>query len=67
MIVGVAHAAAPLWAERLEAILRAEFQIADFLLAEMGPIVGTHVGPGTVGAVVFQPTAEELELLLPAS
>ena len=67
VIAGVAHAAAPLWAERLEAILRAEFQIADFLLAEMGPIVGTHVGPGTVGAVVFQPTAEELELLLPAS
>lgn len=67
VIAGVAHAAAPLWAERLEAILRAEFQIADFLLAEMGPIVGTHVGPGTVGAVVFQPTTEELELLLPAS
>ncbi|MEP7008875.1 MAG: DegV family protein [Acidobacteriota bacterium] len=67
VIAGVAHAAAPLWAERLEAILRAEFQIADFLLAEMGPIVGTHVGPGTVGAVVFQPSAEELELLLPVS
>jgi DegV family protein with EDD domain len=66
VIAGVAHAAAPLWAERLEAILRAELQIADFLLAEMGPIVGTHVGPGTVGAVVFQPTAEELELLLPS-
>ncbi len=67
VIVGVAHAAAPLWAERLEAILRAEFDVADFLLAEMGPIVGTHVGPGTVGAVVFQPTTEELALLLPSS
>lgn len=65
VIAGVAHAAAPLWAERLEAILRAEFQIADFLLAEMGPIVGTHVGPGTVGAVIFQPSAEELDLLRP--
>ena len=66
VIAGVAHASAPLWAERLEAILRSELQIADFLLAEMGPIVGTHVGPGTVGAVVFQPTAEELGLLLPS-
>ncbi len=66
VIAGVAHAAAPLWAERLEATLRAELSVADFLLAEMGPIVGTHVGPGTVGAVVFQPTAEELELLAPS-
>lgn len=66
VIAGVAHAAAPLWAERLEALLRAEFQIADFLLAEMGPIVGTHVGPGTVGAVLFQPTEEELGLLVPS-
>jgi hypothetical protein len=35
------------------------------LVAEMGPTVGTHAGPGTVGVAWLQPTAEELELLAP--
>jgi DegV family protein with EDD domain len=53
--VGIAHAAAP---ERLEALRRlveherphAQIEIATIL----GPVVGTHAGPGTVGFFWFE-------------
>ena len=56
--VGIAHAAAP---ERLAALRKlveherpqAQIEIATVL----GPVVGTHAGPGTVGFVWFEDTA----------
>ena len=39
--------------------------IREMLVAELGPVVGSHVGPGMVGVMVFQPTAEEAELIAP--
>jgi DegV family protein with EDD domain len=65
VIAGVAHAKAPVWADRLRELLAGAFDVRELLVTEMGPVVGTHAGPGTVGAVVFQPTAEELPLLAP--
>ena len=65
VIAGVAHAKAPVWADRLRELLAGAFDVRELLVTEMGPVVGTHAGPGTVGAVVFQPTPEELPLLLP--
>lgn len=59
IVVAVAHAAAPTWADRLRGLLEARFTLAEFFQSDMGPVVGTHVGPGCVGCVVFQPTAEE--------
>lgn len=65
-VVGaVAHAKAPEWADRLRELLEAELDVREMLVAEMGPVVGTHAGPGTVGAALFQPTDEELELVAP--
>jgi fatty acid-binding protein DegV len=28
------------------------FETPDFFVAELGPVIGVHVGPGTVGAAV---------------
>ncbi len=65
VIVGLAHAAAPLWADRLRGYLEANFRVQELLQCEIGPVVGTHVGPGCVGAVMFQPTEAELPLIAP--
>lgn len=65
VVVGIAHAAAPEWAARLRGLLHGAFEIAELLESEIGPVVGTHVGPGCVGAAVFQPTGDELALLAP--
>lgn len=37
----------------------------EILIGEMGPVVAANAGPGTVGVALFQPTEEELELILP--
>jgi fatty acid-binding protein DegV len=48
--------------------LAAAFDVSEVIASEMGPVVGTHAGPGTVGAAFFQPeTAEEAELISPLS
>lgn len=63
VLAGVAHAKAPVWADRLGELLCKRFAVRELLRTEIGPVVGTHAGPGTVGCVVFQPTDEELDLL----
>lgn len=60
VIAGIGHANAPVWADRLRALLRDQFQIAELMQTEIGPVVGANVGPGVVGVCVFQPTEEEL-------
>jgi DegV family protein with EDD domain len=67
VVASIAHAKAPVWADRLRLLLSQSFQISELIMAEMGPVVGTHAGPGTVGAALFQPTAEELPLVSPLS
>ena len=63
----VAHASAPRWGARLRELVEKEFNVLELMEGEIGPIVGTHVGPGCVGAYMFQPTEEEIELLGPES
>jgi DegV family protein with EDD domain len=65
VVVSVAHAKAPVWADRLRGLLQKNFDVAELIVAEMGPVVGTHAGPGTVGAALFQPAADELPLVAP--
>ena len=65
IVAGIGHASAPIWADRLRNLLAQSFTITEFLLNEIGPVVGTHTGPGCVGVVVFQPTDEEAELIAP--
>jgi DegV family protein with EDD domain len=53
--VGVGHAAAPADADALVARLRAARPQASFdLLVTLGPVIGTHGGPGTLGLFWFQ-------------
>ncbi|MDP9120063.1 MAG: DegV family EDD domain-containing protein [Acidobacteriota bacterium] len=65
VVAGIAHAKAPVWADRLRSLIEKSFRVGELLVAEMGPVVGTHAGPGAVGAAMFQPTAEELPLIAP--
>ncbi|MGE5236640.1 MAG: DegV family protein [Acidobacteriota bacterium] len=65
VIVGTGHAAAPVWADRLRGLIEESFQVLELVQGEIGPVVGTHVGPGCVGAAMFQPTEEEIPLLAP--
>ncbi len=63
VFVAVGHASAPRWGSRLKEAIVEAFEVVELHEGEIGPIVGTHVGPGTIGACFFQPTVEELEIL----
>lgn len=65
LICCVAHAQAPVWADRLRQQLEKRFRILELFLADIGPVVGTHAGPGCVGAIAFQPSDEEWPLIAP--
>lgn len=65
VIAAVAHAKAPVWADRLRALLAQRFEVKECILTDIGPVIGTHAGPGAVGAAVLQPTVEEWELIEP--
>ncbi|MEM9555788.1 MAG: DegV family protein [Acidobacteriota bacterium] len=65
LVVCVAHASAPVWADRLAKLMKQSFKILELITTDIGPVVGTHSGPGTVGVVVFQPTDEEWALFAP--
>jgi len=52
--VGIAHAEAPDRAEALRKMVRATRPAADIeLVTTLGPVVGAHAGPGTVGFFWF--------------
>lgn len=65
IVLAVAHAKAPMWADRLGKLLKERFRVLELIETDIGPVVGTHTGPGCVGCVVFQPTAEEWPLIRP--
>ena len=55
--VGIAHADAPERAEALRKMVRAERPEAKIeVVTVLGPVVGTHAGPGTVGFFWFADT-----------
>jgi len=52
--VGIAHADAPERARQLEKMVHAERPHAQIeLVTDLGAVVGTHAGPGTVGLFWF--------------
>ncbi|HEV2854262.1 MAG TPA: DegV family protein [Thermoanaerobaculia bacterium] len=67
VVAAIAHAKAPVWADRLRGLLEKSFQVKEMLIGEMGPVVATNAGPGTVGVALFQPTEEELGWIVPAA
>lgn len=65
VVFGLSHGNAPVWADRLEALIRQRFEVSELIEAEVGPVVGTHAGPGVVSAAAFQPEGDEAELIAP--
>jgi len=51
--MAVLHVAAPEEASRFRQELEARFHPVEMLLAECGPVIGTHTGPGTVGVAFY--------------
>ena len=49
----VIHANTPDEAVRLQEQVRERFPCAELYLAELSPVIGTHVGPGTVGVAFY--------------
>lgn len=50
--VGVIHGAAPEQAALLAAKLREAIQPEELIISELGPVLGTHVGPNALGIAV---------------
>jgi DegV family protein with EDD domain len=65
VVVGLSHGNAAAWADRLEKLVRDAFPVAELIAAEVGPVVGTHAGPGVVGVSLFQPEGDEGALFAP--
>jgi len=48
--VGVLHAEAPEAGQELAQAIRSRFTVDRFIYTEIGPVIGTHVGPGAIAA-----------------
>jgi DegV family protein with EDD domain len=51
--VMIAHSNTPEAAEQLGDLVKANFQLATLSYTTLGPVIGTHVGPGTVAVFMF--------------
>lgn len=51
--MGVLHADAPAEAEALADELRSKLNVDELIVTELGPTIGTHAGPGTLGVVYY--------------
>ncbi|MDP4096810.1 DegV family protein [Paenibacillus sp. P96] len=51
--VVLGHTADPSTVEGLTDMLRSRFNVADVLYTEIGAVIGTHVGPGTIAVFVW--------------
>lgn len=49
----VAHADAPDDAQEVAEFIRSRLDVRELVVVEFSPVVGTHVGPGSLGAVVY--------------
>jgi fatty acid-binding protein DegV len=47
----------------LRKLVEERFEVFETVVAEMGPTVGAHAGPGTVGVAWVQLDDDDLELL----
>jgi DegV family protein with EDD domain len=50
--MGLTHASAPEEAWATAAKLSKAFETPNFYVSDLGPVIGVHVGPGTIGAAV---------------
>jgi DegV family protein with EDD domain len=56
--VAILHSAAPQEAELVAEQLAPAFPRERMQLAQFGPVLGTHIGPGAVGIAVLQQSAK---------
>lgn len=52
--VAVVHADVPDTAQTLLEQISSEVQVTESFLAEIGPVIGTHAGPGTIGFMIVK-------------
>ncbi|KQL44249.1 hypothetical protein AN963_22770 [Brevibacillus choshinensis] len=52
--VGVLHSSVPDQAAEILERIKQEFQVADAHLEEVGPVIGTHTGPGLIGILMMK-------------
>ncbi len=52
LIIGILHGNAEDDAAELLAVAQGEFDVISSYIGELGPVIGTHVGPGTLGLCV---------------
>ncbi len=52
--VGVVHANDLQGAEQVAALVQKRLQTERLLVSELSPVIGTHVGPGTIGLLAYQ-------------
>lgn len=52
--VAVVHADVPDAAQALLEQISSEVQVTESFLAEIGPVIGTHAGPGTIGCLIVK-------------
>lgn len=53
VIAGISHAVSLEEAKNFREILNENFDIEEFVLTEIGPVIGTHVGPGTLAIMMY--------------
>ncbi|KXG43707.1 DegV family protein [Tepidibacillus decaturensis] len=52
--VGISHAINLEEAQKLEQLVREKMNVQDFVITEIGPVIGTHVGPGTLAIMMYK-------------
>jgi DegV family protein with EDD domain len=50
--IGVSHAASPQEAGEIADILKREFNVDEIVVTDIGSVIGTHVGPGTIAIML---------------
>jgi len=56
--IAILHGNVPDEAQQMEQIIRDRFNVDELMITDMGPVIGVHAGPGTLG-LVFYPSDQE--------
>ncbi len=56
--VAILHGNVPEEARQLEQSVRSQFNCVELITSDMGPVIGVHAGPGTLGLVFYTPDQE---------
>jgi fatty acid-binding protein DegV len=51
--VAILHGNVPEESHQLEQTIRSKFDCVEILNSDMGPVIGVHAGPGTLGLVFY--------------